>query len=756
MNSKIAKGVPGVAFKVKCWGQILSLALSLSVLFIAINAAAASTKAGPNKVRIVISDFDMTSGNKRSETLERGFAELLTVAFFMYRQIEVVPRGELWQALINKVKPPRSEYQGKPKRVFYRDVLEHIRYDFVLSGRFSEQGENVFIQISLENAKTKKRERVGSFMIPLHRILEQIDSVALAVVNILSERQVITYKPRRIKVACFVDQSQHELSAIVSFQEDLASFLSFDLASHQKQKLLTWSWSDEICVSATQDISWKFFSDEDAVIGGTIAVQNDQILVRPTIYVRDASVAIELPPLLGSLKHYLNLKLALSQKISQFIGAIVSQEGSWQMDDIIETDKTPTAYLARAKLLIDGERVKPELVVYFLEWAIHLAKSPGSPDSDRDLLAELNYLLGNVRFQQRQDDEAEEQYREALDADPYFLEAHMALGDVHLERKKYKQAIESYEKAKKARPGSFQAYDRIATVYIIQEKYELATEQYESYLQRYPDKARPLERLAFLMMKKEDFEKAASFYKKALAKASKDERAEFEIALAKMYYETGEQRWRENKLELAFEAFKESLLWAKKTETFQALAIVQLKLKKYEDSIRSITKAIELKPNNPDHYLIRAFIKRKYLSRYNDAIVDYNRCVSISPKWGEPYIGRGLAYMMVGNDDQAVEDFRKAGILYTNNYNIAGALENVGLVLLGQKKWQEAYDNAEEVNQIYNRLPWNWLIRYVAASELGKDYEATKSQQNWKHLRSPDDVKGLRHLLPKSLQKYIE
>ena len=84
------------------------------------------------------------------------------------------------------------------------------------------------------------------------------------------------------------------------------------------------------------------------------------------------------------------------------------------------------------------------------------------------------------------------------------------------------------------------------------------------------------------------------------------------------------------------------------------------------------------------------------------------------------------------------------------------SLENVGLVFLRQEKWQEAYENTEEVNKIHKRKPWNWLIRYIAASELGKDSETSESQKKWKDLRSPKDIKVLRQYLPSSLQKYIE
>ena len=45
------------------------------------------------------------------------------------------------------------------------------------------------------------------------------------------------------------------------------------------------------------------------------------------------------------------------------------------------------------------------------------------------------------------------------------------------------------------------------------------------------------------------------------------------------------------------------------------------------------------------------------LGRYEDAIRSYTRAISAAPRYTPAYLNRGLAYMNVGRYEQAIEDF---------------------------------------------------------------------------------------------------
>ena len=79
----------------------------------------------------------------------------------------------------------------------------------------------------------------------------------------------------------------------------------------------------------------------------------------------------------------------------------------------------------------------------------------------------------------------------------------------------------------------------------------------------------------------------------------------------------------------------------------------------YLDAIHSLTKAIELDPQNASYYNIRgvAYVK---CEEYEKAIEDYDKAIELSPKGAGWYSNRGVAYLKLEDYKKAVEDYNKA------------------------------------------------------------------------------------------------
>jgi tetratricopeptide (TPR) repeat protein len=72
-----------------------------------------------------------------------------------------------------------------------------------------------------------------------------------------------------------------------------------------------------------------------------------------------------------------------------------------------------------------------------------------------------------------------------------------------------------------------------------------------------------------------------------------------------------------------------------------------------------IEKGVELEPNNPEVFVLRAIFKHfegDAIEKYNDL----DRALTLDNKYAEAYYSRGLYYMLDSKIEQAVDDLEKA------------------------------------------------------------------------------------------------
>ena len=53
--------------------------------------------------------------------------------------------------------------------------------------------------------------------------------------------------------------------------------------------------------------------------------------------------------------------------------------------------------------------------------------------------------------------------------------------------------------------------------------------------------------------------------------------------------------------------------------------------------------------------------------KYDEALIAFNKAIDFEPNFGEAYVLRGHAKYMLGNHDDAIQDYRLAEVVYQQN-----------------------------------------------------------------------------------------
>ena len=110
---------------------------------------------------------------------------------------------------------------------------------------------------------------------------------------------------------------------------------------------------------------------------------------------------------------------------------------------------------------------------------------------------------------------------------------------------------------------------------------------------------------------------------------------------------------------------------------------------KTEEALVDFNKAISLDPNYGQAFANRGLIYRK-TKRLDQAMSDYERALALDPNYAPAWLGRGMVYKARNEPREALEDFNKAISLRPDN---AEAYYNRGLLYQSEKQHQFAIDD---------------------------------------------------------------
>jgi stress-induced-phosphoprotein 1 len=120
-------------------------------------------------------------------------------------------------------------------------------------------------------------------------------------------------------------------------------------------------------------------------------------------------------------------------------------------------------------------------------------------------------------------------------------------------------------------------------------------------------------------------------------------------------------------------------------DELKALGNKALQEEKLDDAIRYYTEAIAIDGNNHVLYSNRsaAFAKQE---KYEEALVDGDKCVTLNPTWGKGYSRKGLALAYLGRNKEAEECYKKGLKVDPNNQQLKDGLTEV------QKKSAQSFN----------------------------------------------------------------
>ena len=127
---------------------------------------------------------------------------------------------------------------------------------------------------------------------------------------------------------------------------------------------------------------------------------------------------------------------------------------------------------------------------------------------------------------------------------------------------------------------------------------------------------------------------------------------------------------------------------------------MNLRLNRQAEALADFAASIELEPNNPNHYVVRA-VTYQLQGKNEEAIKDYSSAIKLKPNSARWLSNRGLSYMRIKDFDNAIIDLNKSlelwptyaealynrGILRHNNEDFQGAIEDYRSALNLKPSW---------------------------------------------------------------------
>jgi tetratricopeptide (TPR) repeat protein len=173
-------------------------------------------------------------------------------------------------------------------------------------------------------------------------------------------------------------------------------------------------------------------------------------------------------------------------------------------------------------------------------------------------------------------------------------------------------------------------------------------------------------------------------------------------------------------------------------------AQVLFNLKKYDEALETVTKAIDLQSDRPLGHVLKANILEA-LHQTHDAISEMTIAITLSPQVASYYYARGDGYLAIGDEKSAINDFSNAIALGAKS---PAAYHDRGVAFKRSGRYVEAIEDFSTALEIDPARSVSLLNRAVAYICLN-DIENALKDVNTILTRSPGDMEA--HLLRASI-----
>jgi len=264
---------------------------------------------------------------------------------------------------------------------------------------------------------------------------------------------------------------------------------------------------------------------------------------------------------------------------------------------------------------------------------------------------EVTHLLGIIKIQLKQFEEATVWLSKAITINPKNHSTFNNLGVCYKELKKYPEALNSFNSAIKIKPDYAEVYNNIGIVYKSIKNFTEAVLNYKKAIKLKPDYAEVYNNLGIIYLDKEEYDEAKSLFEKAIK--LKPDYTEAYNNLGIIYLDKEEY----DAAKILFE--KAIKLKPNYAEAINNLGNLHLVEEKYDEAKSLFEKAIQLKPDYAKAIcnLGLVFIR---LKDFKKAKLNIDKSIKLKEKIQNNYIALGTYYHAIEDLENAEINFKKA------------------------------------------------------------------------------------------------
>ena len=304
-------------------------------------------------------------------------------------------------------------------------------------------------------------------------------------------------------------------------------------------------------------------------------------------------------------------------------------------------------------------------------------------------------------------DEAKENFSKAIKINPKIELGYLNLGSVLFKLNKLDEAETNYKKTIEIKPDYAEGHFNLGIIFDNTNRLDQAVSSYSKAINIKSNYSQAYNNLGNLYRKLKKINDAEYNYKKLI---------ELNPSSAEAYYNLGSLYNDVDKFDEAILNYSKAIkLNPNFTAAYNYIGTVYHKLYKPNEAIEYYKNAIKLNTNYAEAYY-NLGISLNVLDKSNEALENYRKAIELKPDYAEAYVNTGIVYQQVGKLNLAENNYKKAIQLKPNYAEAHFNLSNI-----------KTFDyEDEQLNQMQKLSSNNDLTdeqRYQLHFALGKAYE---------------------------------
>jgi tetratricopeptide (TPR) repeat protein len=344
----------------------------------------------------------------------------------------------------------------------------------------------------------------------------------------------------------------------------------------------------------------------------------------------------------------------------------------------------------------------------------------GPPEGRRNEevpLSDVFNLWALLLSDQGRDEDAIDEYQQAVQLDPRMAVFHSNLGMALAEEDRTDEAIAEFRKSIEVDPKYSYAYRDWGFALAGHGEFNEAIAKYQKSVELDPNDSEPLYGWGYALDREKRYDEALAKYERAVALAPKSPSS---------YEYWGGALLERKKYDEAIAKFQRAIeIDAKSERLYEDWGIALRRQKKYTEAAAKFQKAIDLDPEAPGPHESwgMALLAQK---RYNEAIAQFKKATELYPRDAFAYSKWGKALLAQGRLSEAVARLQEA--TEANPFS-AQAYSTWGELLIHQRKYDDAIAKFQQAIHLAPQFSAPYAGWARALAKEGKNAEAIRVRE---------------------------